>query len=125
MKACTVGEEKLEVDEGVAIQSNVWSIHYNKKIWGADADSFRPERYVNRIASFSKCQAKTAFDCLKYFSAQFEITIIFSAACKNLDNFRRCRRKFHYHIYSNRSTVSNISTSPYFSPAVVQESFCV
>uniref|UniRef100_A0A914V6Y3 Cytochrome P450 n=1 Tax=Plectus sambesii TaxID=2011161 RepID=A0A914V6Y3_9BILA len=45
MKSCTVGEQKLQVEEGVTIQANVWSIHYNKKIWGEDADSFRPERF--------------------------------------------------------------------------------
>uniref|UniRef100_A0A914XCR5 Cytochrome P450 n=1 Tax=Plectus sambesii TaxID=2011161 RepID=A0A914XCR5_9BILA len=44
MKDCTVGEQKLHVEEGVVVQANVWSIHYNKKIWGEDADSFRPER---------------------------------------------------------------------------------
>uniref|UniRef100_A0A914UNI5 Cytochrome P450 n=1 Tax=Plectus sambesii TaxID=2011161 RepID=A0A914UNI5_9BILA len=45
MKGCTVGEQKLQVEEGVVVQANVWSIHYNKKIWGEDADSFRPERF--------------------------------------------------------------------------------
>uniref|UniRef100_A0A914VYX4 Cytochrome P450 n=1 Tax=Plectus sambesii TaxID=2011161 RepID=A0A914VYX4_9BILA len=45
MKGCTVGEQKLQVEEGVVVQANVWSIHYNKKIWGEDVDIFRPERF--------------------------------------------------------------------------------
>jgi len=45
MKACTVGEQKLQLEEGISVQSNVWSVHYNKKIWGEDADKFRPERF--------------------------------------------------------------------------------
>ena len=37
-------EQNLQLEERVFVQSNVWSIHYNKKIWGEDADKFRPER---------------------------------------------------------------------------------
>ncbi len=46
MKGCTVGEQNLQVEEGMGVQANVWSIHYNKDIWGEDADKFRPERLV-------------------------------------------------------------------------------
>jgi hypothetical protein len=44
MKTCEVGERKLRMEEGTVVQANVWSIHYNKKTWGDDADFFHPER---------------------------------------------------------------------------------
>jgi len=34
----------LDIPEGMAVHVDVWSIHYDKKLWGEDADKFVPER---------------------------------------------------------------------------------
>ncbi|KAI8428772.1 hypothetical protein MSG28_007447, partial [Choristoneura fumiferana] len=33
--------------DGVSIFNNIWGIHRNPKYWGADADVFRPERFLD------------------------------------------------------------------------------
>ncbi|KAI8428774.1 hypothetical protein MSG28_007449 [Choristoneura fumiferana] len=32
--------------DGVSVINNIWGIHRNPKYWGADADVFRPERFL-------------------------------------------------------------------------------
>uniref|UniRef100_A0A914UPM4 Cytochrome P450 monooxygenase n=1 Tax=Plectus sambesii TaxID=2011161 RepID=A0A914UPM4_9BILA len=43
MKPCTLGN--IPIEEGTFVQADVWTIHYDKELWGADADQFRPERW--------------------------------------------------------------------------------
>ncbi|KFD60367.1 hypothetical protein M514_06421 [Trichuris suis] len=43
MQTCTTGG--ITIEKGVYILVDVWSIHYNKDIWGPDADEFVPERF--------------------------------------------------------------------------------
>jgi cytochrome P450 len=42
MKECTLAG--IQIDEGVYVAADVFSIHYDTHIWGDDADQFRPER---------------------------------------------------------------------------------
>ncbi|CAJ0579963.1 unnamed protein product, partial [Mesorhabditis spiculigera] len=43
MKPTTLGN--VEVEEGTLVVSDPWTIHYDKEIWGRDADEFVPERW--------------------------------------------------------------------------------
>ncbi|CDW59268.1 p450 domain containing protein [Trichuris trichiura] len=45
MQTCTTGG--ITIEEGMYILVDVWSIHYNKDIWGPDADEFIPERFAD------------------------------------------------------------------------------
>ena len=42
MESTTAGS--VAIEKGVCVWADVWSIHQNKDVWGADADKFRPER---------------------------------------------------------------------------------
>ncbi|CAI2326787.1 unnamed protein product [Caenorhabditis sp. 36 PRJEB53466] len=43
MRSTRIGE--FDVEEGVEIMCDTWTLHYDPNIWGADAESFRPERW--------------------------------------------------------------------------------
>ncbi|KHJ42753.1 unspecific monooxygenase [Trichuris suis] len=43
-QTCTTGG--ITIEKGMHILADVWSIHYNKDIWGPDADEFVPERFA-------------------------------------------------------------------------------
>uniref|UniRef100_A0A5S6QND9 Cytochrome P450 n=1 Tax=Trichuris muris TaxID=70415 RepID=A0A5S6QND9_TRIMR len=43
-QTCTVGG--ITIEKGMMILADVWSIHYDKDVWGADADEFVPERFA-------------------------------------------------------------------------------
>lgn len=34
----------VEIEEGTCVHVDTFGIHYNKEIWGEDADQFNPER---------------------------------------------------------------------------------
>jgi cytochrome P450 len=36
------------VEEGTIVALNLWGLHHDKDIWGADADEFKPERWIGR-----------------------------------------------------------------------------
>ncbi|KHJ42754.1 unspecific monooxygenase [Trichuris suis] len=44
MHTCTTGG--FTIEKGMDVVVDVWSIHYNKDIWGPDADEFVPERFA-------------------------------------------------------------------------------
>ncbi|PAV78173.1 hypothetical protein WR25_26186 [Diploscapter pachys] len=45
MKTTKVGN--MEIEEGTFVLANAWAIHYDKEIYGQDADQFVPERWLN------------------------------------------------------------------------------
>ncbi|PAV74176.1 hypothetical protein WR25_08746 isoform B [Diploscapter pachys] len=45
MKSTTIGD--MEIEEGAYVCANTWDLHYDKKLWGPDADEFVPERWLN------------------------------------------------------------------------------
>jgi hypothetical protein len=45
MSKCIAGG--MQLDEGICVHVDVWSLHYDKTVWGEDAAEFRPERCVN------------------------------------------------------------------------------
>lgn len=44
MKTTRVGE--MEIEEGTFVLADTWTLHYDKEIWGPDADQFVPERWL-------------------------------------------------------------------------------
>ena len=45
------GRSPLFVERGVVVALNVWALHHDRDIWGADADQFRPQRWDSRRPS--------------------------------------------------------------------------
>jgi cytochrome P450 len=59
-----VPEEGLRVDNvflpgGTIVGMNAWVVHYNKTIFGKDADDYRPERWIDaepeKLRLMDKC----------------------------------------------------------------------
>ena len=36
----------IPLEKGVGIRADIYSLHYDRDVWGDDIDDFRPERYV-------------------------------------------------------------------------------
>ncbi|CDW57282.1 p450 domain containing protein [Trichuris trichiura] len=47
MQTCTTGG--FTIEKGMNVVVDVWSIHYNKDIWGPDADEFVPEHQLDSL----------------------------------------------------------------------------
>ena len=45
-QSTTVGDGQLVIPKGLVVTADVWSVQYNKEIYGADADTFNPLRSV-------------------------------------------------------------------------------
>ena len=43
MRATKIGN--YEIEEGVDVMCDTWTLHSDKKIWGEDAEEFKPERW--------------------------------------------------------------------------------
>uniref|UniRef100_A0A8R1EKT9 Cytochrome P450 n=2 Tax=Caenorhabditis japonica TaxID=281687 RepID=A0A8R1EKT9_CAEJA len=52
MRATKIGD--YQVEEGVEVMCDTWTLHYDKKIWGEDAEEFKPERWENGEDHFYK-----------------------------------------------------------------------
>lgn len=37
----------IEIEPGVCVQLDLYSMHFDKNIWGDDVDQFKPERFYN------------------------------------------------------------------------------
>lgn len=37
----------LELPKDTSIFINIWGVHHNPEYWGADAEDFRPERFLD------------------------------------------------------------------------------
>lgn len=42
MKPCTL--KGVHIPKGMTILGDVWSMHHNEDLWGADVEEFKPER---------------------------------------------------------------------------------
>ncbi|CAI2327041.1 unnamed protein product [Caenorhabditis sp. 36 PRJEB53466] len=44
----------LQIEEGTNVAVDTWTLHYDPKIWGPDAEEFKPERWSSGDESFMK-----------------------------------------------------------------------
>nr|CAB3235758.1 cytochrome P450 2C13, male-specific [Phallusia mammillata] len=43
-----------KVPKGMAVMPNIWSVHYDKKFWAPDPETFRAERHLDQSGAFKK-----------------------------------------------------------------------
>lgn len=49
LEACNIGG--IYIPEGVTVQADVWSVHYDPDVWGDDPEHFIPERFSKEAVS--------------------------------------------------------------------------
>uniref|UniRef100_A0A1I7WLL2 Cytochrome P450 n=1 Tax=Heterorhabditis bacteriophora TaxID=37862 RepID=A0A1I7WLL2_HETBA len=74
MRTTTLGE--VEVREGEFVMADTWTVHYDKTLWGDDANEFRPERLV--VKAVTTCEFSLLAEIQKYkcFIFQNELKLI-------------------------------------------------
>lgn len=63
------------IPKDTLIAANLYYIHHDPKIWGDDADEFRPERFISPDGTFKKHEALLAFSTGKRVWYLIPITI--------------------------------------------------
>ncbi|XP_052828840.1 cytochrome P450 3A24 isoform X1 [Octopus bimaculoides] len=59
-KSCKLSED-LTIPKGMIVQANIWAIHYNPDVWGADPHKFNPERFIPELVACRHPMAYLAF----------------------------------------------------------------
>ena len=76
--------------QGTVLSVPAYTIHHSKSIWGADADSFRPERWAEGNVTEGQREAFIPFSygpraCVGRNVAEMELALIVSTVAKRYD----------------------------------------
>jgi cytochrome P450 family 13 len=64
--AQTTQAGEYTIEEGTFVEADVLSLHYDKAIWGEDADKFRPERWLDSQSDSSEEKRKLALSWIPF-----------------------------------------------------------